>query len=68
MQDSPDAVEIRAEVVLLVLHDLGSHVIGTSAMAIRIVLLLKITFAKPKIPDIEMTLDIDQNILWLRYK
>jgi hypothetical protein len=67
MEDGTDAIEVRGEVVLLVLDDLGGHVIGTTTVAVRIVLLLETAFAQAEIADEQMAGDVHKDVLGLCY-
>jgi hypothetical protein len=66
MEDGTDAIEIGAEIVLLVLYYFWGHVVGTSAMTVGVVLFPEPAFAEPEVSDIEMSVYIDEDVLWLR--
>lgn len=65
MEDGADAVEVGAEVVILVLDYFRSHVVGTAAMAIRIVGLCEVALAQSEVPDVKVTIDVDEYVLGL---
>jgi hypothetical protein len=65
MQDCPDAVEVGAEVVLLVFNDFGSHVIGTTTVAVGVVVLPEAALAQSEITNVEVPTDINEDVLGL---
>lgn len=65
MEDGTDAVEVRAKVVVLVLDDFGSHVVGAAAVTVGVVGLGEVALTKSKVANVKMAIDVHKDVLGL---